>query len=281
MIRVSSVPLRVKQVPEDFTAFVAELTGWTNIKSVTIVKKSVDARKKTNLHLEYSFDVEINGDEEEALKNSLYRNVGILQPYPVYQSLTSKPLSPRPIVVGTGPAGIMAALALAEAGANPLVIERGKNVSRRRKDVERLWKIGELNENSNVQFGEGGAGTFSDGKLNTGIKKDALTRKVLAEFVAAGAPPEIMYEGKPHIGTDKLGWVVANLRRKILSLGGEYRFETRLTDIIVKDGAIKAVQVVNANGEIEEIAANSVILAIGHSARDTFEMLYNRGVKMI
>ena len=113
MIRVSSVPLRVKQVPEDFTAFVAELTGWTNIKSVTVVKKSVDARKKTNLHFEYSFDVEIDGDEEEALKNSLYRNVGILQPYPVYQSLTSKPLSPRPIVVGTGPAGIMGALALA------------------------------------------------------------------------------------------------------------------------------------------------------------------------
>lgn len=281
MIRVSSVPLRVKQVPEDFTAFVAELTGWTNIKSVTVVKKSVDARKKTNLHLEYSFDVEINGDEEEALKNSLYRNIAPLQPYPVYRALTSKPLSPRPIVVGTGPAGIMAALALAEAGANPLVIERGKNVSRRRKDVERLWKIGELNENSNVQFGEGGAGTFSDGKLNTGIKKDSLTRKVLTEFIAAGAPPEILYEGKPHIGTDKLGRVVTNIRRKILSLGGEYRFETRLTDIIVKDGAIKAVQVVNAAGEIEEIAATRVILAIGHSARDTFEMLYNRGVKMI
>ena len=280
MIRVSSVPLRVKQVPEDFFQFIAELTGWTNIKSVTVVKKSVDARKKTNLHLEYSFDVEIDGDENEALQTSLYRNVAPLLPYPEYKPLTSKPLSPRPIVVGTGPAGIMAALALAEAGANPLVIERGKNVSKRRKDVERLWKIGELNENSNVQFGEGGAGTFSDGKLTTGIK-DPLCKKVFLDFVEFGAPEDILYSWLPHIGTDKLRAVVKNLRQKIISLGAEVRFNCRMTDIISYNGVIQGVTYEDENGEKNDIETDALILAVGHSAKDTVESLYKSGIKMM
>ena len=140
----------------------------------------------------------------------------------------------RPVVVGTGPAGLMAALALAEAGARPVILERGRPVPERQADVRLFWETGRLNTDSNVQFGEGGAGTFSDGKLNTGIKKDAFTRKVLDAFVAAGAPDEIMYLAKPHVGTDRLAEVVQNLRKKIIALGGEYRFETRLSDLLVR-----------------------------------------------
>lgn len=177
----------------------------------------------------------MDGDENQAVAACPHKDVTILkEPERCPEILWRPGKALRPVIVGTGPAGLMAGLALAQAGANPILIERGKTVSKRRKDVNRFWKIGELNENSNVQFGEGGAGTFSDGKLTTGIKKDCWTQKVLEEFVAAGAPEEIMYLGKPHIGTDKLSYMVGNLRRKILSLGGEYRFETRLTDLIVK-----------------------------------------------
>ena len=282
MIRVSNVKFRPKAVPDDLQAYVAELTGFDNITFFRIAKKSVDARKKETLCVLYSFDLALDGDEEEAVRTCPYRDICRLAdevpfPEPVWNPKNAL----RPVIIGTGPAGMLAGLLLAQAGANPILIERGKTVSKRRKDVNRFWKIGELNENSNVQFGEGGAGTFSDGKLTTGIKKDAFTRKVLTEFIAAGAPPEIMYLGKPHIGTDKLSYMVGNIRRKIMTLGGEYRFETQLTDLIIKNGRLTAVQVRNPDGSFEEIPTNSVILAIGHSARDTFEMLYKKGVQMI
>ncbi|MBR1778603.1 MAG: FAD-dependent monooxygenase [Alphaproteobacteria bacterium] len=282
MIRISSVKFRPKAVPEDLRAYVAELTGFDNIVYFRIAKKSVDARKKENLCVQYAFDIALDSDEQLAVQNCPYRDIALLAPPEQYPEPVWNPKkSLRPVVIGTGPAGLMAGLALAEAGANPILIERGKTVSKRRKDVNRFWKIGELNENSNVQFGEGGAGTFSDGKLTTGIKKDAFTRKVLEEFIAAGAPEEIMYLAKPHIGTDKLSYMVGNIRRRIMSLGGEYRFETRLTDLVIKDGRLTAVQVLTPEGKIEEIPTDSVILAIGHSARDTFEMLYDKGVQMI
>lgn len=282
MIRIANVKLRPREVPKDFKPFLEELTGFKDIVSWRIAKKSVDARKKENLHLLYAFDIELAGDEHAAVANSPCKDAVVLMPRENYPLRTWMPKQTlRPIVVGAGPAGLMAALSLAEAGANPIILERGKTVSKRRKDVNRFWKIGELNENSNVQFGEGGAGTFSDGKLTTGIKKDLWTRKVLEEFIAAGAPEEIMYLAKPHIGTDRLSGMVGTLRRKILSLGGEYRFETRLIDIIVKDGRLTAVKTVDAEGKIEEIAASHVILAVGHSARDTFEMLCERGIAMV
>lgn len=282
MIRISNIKFRPKAVPDDFKPYIEELTGFKNIVSLRVAKKSVDARKKENLCLLYVFDVFLDGDENAAAAECPYKDIVVMNepeplPSPVWRAVSR----PRPVVVGTGPAGLMAGLALAQAGANPILLERGKPVSKRRKDVNRLWKIGELNENSNVQFGEGGAGTFSDGKLTTGIKKDAWTRKVLQEFVAAGAPAEILYLAKPHIGTDKLGYMVGNLRRKIMAAGGEYRFETRLTDLIVRDGRLIGVKTVNAQGETEEIATDCVVLAVGHSARDTFEMLYERGVQMI
>lgn len=282
MIRIANIKFRPKAVPEDLKAYVEEITGFTNIVYFRIAKKSIDARKKENLNIQYVFDVILDGDENQAVAACPHKDVTVLSEPEHYPEIPWRPgKALRPVIVGTGPAGLMAGLALAQAGANPILIERGKTVSKRRKDVNRFWKIGELNENSNVQFGEGGAGTFSDGKLTTGIRKDCWTQKVLEEFVAVGAPEEIMYLSKPHIGTDKLSYMVGNLRRKILSLGGEYRFETRLIDLIVKDGRLCGVKVVNAAGETEEIAADNVILAVGHSARDTFEMLYNKGVQMI
>lgn len=279
MIRVSNVPAALSMTPAELKQKVSDLTGWRDICEIKTAKRSVDARNKRNIHFLYSFDVSVSGDEEQAVRDSLYKDVFILHEerytVPVWRS---KGL--RPVVAGTGPAGMMAALALAEAGARPIVLERGRPVDRRRADVNLFWETGKLDPRSNVQFGEGGAGTFSDGKLNTGIKKDAFTRKVLEEFVAAGAPEEILWQAKPHVGTDNLSVVVRNIRRKIIEAGGEYRFETRLSDIEVKDGVLRALTVENADGSIEEIAASAVVLAVGHSARDTFEMLLNRGVLM-
>lgn len=282
MIRVSNVKFRPEAVPDDLKNYVAKLTGFNDITFFRIAKKSVDARKKENLNVLYSFDLTLDSDEGKAVKNCSYRDVCLLNEEEALPNLVwNESNRLRPVVVGTGPAGMMAGLLLAQAGAKPILIERGKIVSERREDVNRFWKTGELNENSNVQFGEGGAGTFSDGKLTTGIKKDAFTRRVLNEFIAAGAPEEIMYLAKPHIGTDKLFHMVGNIRQKIISLGGEYRFETQLNDIVIKDGKITAVLVKKADNSIEEIPTGDVILAIGHSARNTFEMLHKKGVTML
>lgn len=182
----------------------------------------------------------------------------------------------RPVVVGTGPAGLFAGLVLAQKGYRPILLERGKPVEERAIDVGLFWTSGVLNTESNVQFGEGGAGTFSDGKLTTLIK-DPRCRKVLEEFVKAGAPEEILYLNKPHVGTDILRQVVANIRKTIICLGGNVRFNTKLTDIIVENSAITGVQVNNH----EIIPCDKVLLALGHSARDTFQMLYDNKVEII
>ena len=181
-----------------------------------------------------------------------------------------------PLVVGAGPAGLFAALILAQSGAKPVLIERGRDVDRRTEDVNSFWQSGRLDTSSNVQFGEGGAGTFSDGKLNTGTK-DNRQRKVLNEFVAHGAPDEILYNAKPHIGTDKLKATVKGIREEIISLGGTVIFECKLADINVHNGQVVAA-VVEKSGGREVIETDSIILAIGHSARDTFEMLYDRQI---
>ena len=183
------------------------------------------------------------------------------------------------LVVGTGPAGLFAALRLAEYGYKPIVIDRGEDVDSRDKTVDNFIKTGELNENSNIQFGEGGAGTYSDGKLNTRIKSEYI-EKVFSEFVECGAQKEILWDYKPHIGTDVLKVVVKNLREKIISLGGRFYFNNLLTDIIIENGAVQGAVIRNNKNEIENLPVKKIVLAIGHSSRDTYRMLHKNGVFM-
>jgi len=235
------------------------------IASLRIVKRSVDARKKDAVTLVYSVECALRGER-------------LPQPeQPAVQRVRETP-GIRPVVVGSGPAGMLCALTLAEAGACPIVLERGLPVKARTEAVEKYFSGGELDVECNVQFGEGGAGTFSDGKLNTGIK-DARIRRVFEKFVEAGAPPEIMWQSKPHIGTDRLVSMVVQIRHKIEALGGTYYFGTRLDDIITDSERIKGI-IVSENGQKREIPCEKLVLATGHSARDTFSMLNSRGVYM-
>ena len=237
----------------------AALTG-----RVELLKKSLDARKKNDIHWVIAAEV--------------HPDAGWRQPRrepapPVIQD------PPRVMVVGAGPGGLMAALTLARAGYRPTVIERGRPVEDRARDVERFWRTGVLDTGSNVQFGEGGAGAFSDGKLTTGIK-DPRIQGVLRDFVDAGAPEEILYLAKPHVGTDRLRTMVRNLRETILSLGGTFRFETTFSGVTAERGRLRAALLQDAAGRETEEACDALILAIGHSARDTFERLRLDGLRM-
>ncbi len=245
------------------------------ITECKLVKKAVDARRKNNIHYVCTLDCRLENEKNICFDKDI-------EPTPdeeVY-TLPRKTIVLPPVVIGTGPAGMLAGLALAKAGLKPLLLERGRDVERRKADVDAFWQSGNLDIVSNVQFGEGGAGTFSDGKLATGIKKDQYTRKVLEEFVAAGAPEEILYLAKPHIGTDKLVKMVKNIRCKIENLGGKYLFEHKVTGFVVQDDVLKALKIEKPDGTQDEIACEKAILAIGHSARDTFEILYQQGVKI-
>lgn len=249
------------------------------ITRLTIFKKSVDARKKDNVHFTYSVDVEISLDEKQIAAKSKSSKVCIVEPFRYELPANNRKSKFRPIVVGFGPAGMLAGLILSQAGLKPIILERGKDIDARQRDVNNFWTSRKLDEESNVQFGEGGAGTFSDGKLTTGIKSPFI-RKVLDELYEAGAPEEILYSSKPHIGTDRLAVVVKNIRRKIEKLGGEVRLECRLEKLLVANGFVHGVTC-SCNNELYDIETDSVIMAIGHSARDTVEMLYNMGVEII
>jgi len=245
-----------------------------NIRDFRILRKSIDARKK-DIYFVYNVSIELYG-----IRNyKKYINNKDVMEYKEFEYVVethgTEKLDGRPVIIGSGPAGLFAALMLSQRGYRPIILERGLDVDRRTKDVEALMDKGLFSPKSNIQFGEGGAGTFSDGKLTTRIK-DPRIRLVLDSFVRFGAPKEILYEYKPHIGTDVLKDVVKNMRRHIESLGGEFRFNHFVDDIIVKDGKTVGVHV----KDVGEISSNAVIGAIGHSARDTYEMLFNKGLSM-
>lgn len=236
-----------------------------------ISHKSIDARKKSDVHFVYSIDIKVKNETK-------YRKLEKVKKIEMPSCKTAKALTTRPVIVGAGPAGLFAALTLVQNDVQPIILEQGQSVKERKISVEKFLKTGKLNSLSNVQFGEGGSGTFSDGKLTTGISSP-FCRKVLEEFVYFGAPEQILYLSKPHIGTDNLITIIENMRNYIISKGGTFLFNTKMIDIVIADNSITGVRTIN-NGLEKTIPTNNVILAIGHSSRETFEMLYSKGIFM-
>jgi uncharacterized FAD-dependent dehydrogenase len=284
MIRLSNIKLPLDhddQALEKTVLTTLEITP-EQLISFNMFRRGYDARKKSNIFLIYTLDVEVSSSLETELLEKFADDQLIKQtPDLDYHFVAQAPedLSERPIIVGFGPCGLLAGLTLAQMGYNPIILDRGKEVRERTKDTFGFWRQKKLNTESNVQFGEGGAGTFSDGKLYSQVKDPKqYSRKVLTEFVASGAPDEIMYVSKPHIGTFKLVSMVEKMRAEIIRLGGEIRFSSRVDDIELEktDRGSRITGLILSTGET--LKSNHIAFAIGHSARDTFEMLFNKGV---
>jgi uncharacterized FAD-dependent dehydrogenase len=274
MLRVKNIKISIHDNNENHIKDKLNRLLKTNILNYKIVKRSIDARDKNNMLFIYTLDVEVDKEDKVKLTDTI-----ISTPDESYNiDITGKQaLSYRPIIIGSGPSGLFAAYLLSLKGYKPIIFERGKDIDNRIKDVDNLINNNKLDTNSNIQFGEGGAGTFSDGKLNTLIK-DANNRMkfVFDTFVSFGAPPEIIYDNHPHIGTDILRTVIKNMRNKIIELGGEFRFNSCLTDILIKDNKVKGV-IIN---DKDKYPTDALFLCIGHSARDTFKMLYKNKLDM-
>ncbi|MEY3667631.1 MAG: hypothetical protein RL572_1171 [Pseudomonadota bacterium] len=281
MIRITELALPLGHAPDALRAAILKRLGIpaADLLDLSVFKRSYDARKKNSeISFIYILDVSVRDEARVLARLAADRHVGPA-PDTSYHPVAHAPagLQERPLIVGFGPCGLFAALLLAQMGLRPIVLERGRDVRRRTKDTWALWRQKVLNPESNVQFGEGGAGLFSDGKLYSQIKDPKFYgRKVMQEFVKAGAPAEILYVSKPHIGTFRLTGVVSAMREQIIALGGEVRFESRVSDLLREDGRVAGVQL--ADGTV--LASRHVVLALGHSARDTFRMLHARGVFM-
>jgi len=287
MLRLSELKLSLEHTEDDLDHAVRGALAQIGVKGDGLVqyivfRRAHDARKRSDIKLTYIIDIEVK-DEPAAIKRMAGKPNWSVTPDMAYHFVAQAPQggnagnTPRPVVIGMGPCGLLAGLLLAQMGFRPIILERGKEVRERTKDTFGLWRKSVLNPESNVQFGEGGAGTFSDGKLYSQIKDPKhYGRKVLNEFVRAGAPEDILYKARPHIGTFRLVSMVEKMRAEIRELGGEVRFETRVDDLDIEQGKLRGLKL--STGEY--LAAERVILAVGHSARDTFEMLHKRGVFM-
>ena len=276
MIRIRDILLPPEHNPDQLTYEAARLLkiSPSKIRQLRLVRRSVDARKKPDVKIVYTVDVAVEGSENKILKQSGCKRAALAPTDRYRLPKVVKDLEKRPVVVGFGPAGMFAALVLALTGQKPIVLERGEDAASRHAKVERFFATGELDVSSNVQFGEGGAGTFSDGKLNTGVNNPRIGW-ILEQMVAAGAREDILFDAKPHVGTDVLLTVVQNIRRRIIDLGGEVRFNTQVVGLRTENGALTGLE--TTAGPID---CDRAILAIGHSARDTFQMLLDSGIPM-
>ena len=286
MIRINQLKLPVDHGKQDLEKKAAKLLKipQDKIKKLTIRRQSIDARKKGELLYIYAVDVQIEGNETSAVKRAKSPNILTVKEkeyqFPGPENGAER-LAGRPVIIGFGPAGLFCGLMLARAGFRPVILERGADVDTRTEQVRQFWEHGILNPESNVQFGEGGAGTFSDGKLNTLVKDvSGRNKEVLKILTEAGADESILYSSKPHVGTDVLSCVVKRLREEIISLGGEVRFLTKAVDLVLRDGAVEAVKTEHPKRGEELLPAEAVVLAVGHSARDTFETLFQKGISM-
>ncbi len=280
MIRIQNIPLPIGGDLELLRRRAARELGVRpgELEELRLVRQSIDARKKQEVHYVYTVDVSLQTEEPQAVQRSGRKNVSLVSHRPYVFPAVQRRSGQMPVVVGMGPAGLFAALFLARNGLPCVILERGQDVDRRTRDVEGFWSGGELDRESNVQFGEGGAGTFSDGKLTTGTH-DPRISAVLDALVEAGAPEDVKWSHKPHIGTDILRQVVKHIRRELISLGCDVRFGAKLTGLEVSGGSLTAVQTEDSHGP-GRLPCDTLILAPGHSARDTFQMLYEAGVPM-